>query len=327
MTTKAYSRKTSHRLHPRKAKKPSAIRSINLPGLLLSCAVLLLLFLFWQLIIGQREEEKPVRIMAELPSQEMTRELFLEIQDFPGLLHCWAVYSAQAEIRIGRYQASAEILGVDLSTWPLKIKKSAGKKRLGTAPLLVAGEDFFQGLSDEYGVRITKRQAQVFQETLETLDVEITLFFDETAAAGSYGTVPADSGETAPASSDNTVPADSGGEMSAPYADGADSLPGQESMSSFTGSFLALSDGGSLYMDAAQLRGLLKANGSPAGLSRVCLEFQGSQNAENAKKSLTKAGFLAESVCSLFFLPVGFRKNKQPEKQAIQDQGCGYVRP
>lgn len=301
MTTK---RKKAYSRSRRRADELRPVRYKYLSALLLSCTVLLLLFLFGQLLSEQRNEQKSVRMMASLPSQDITRELYLKIQDFPGLVHCWAVYGAQAEIRIGSYQASAEILGIDLSAWPLKITKSAGKKRLGSAPLLVAGEGFFQSLADEYGSPVTKRQAQVFQEKAGTLDVEITLLSNaavssfsagETSAAYANGENPLYAQDspvsygTAGAASSSRNVLSSEDSSSIVYKDVSS---GSGAPVSFTGSFLALSDDDKLYMDAAQMRGLLKACGLPAGLSRVCLEIKGKQNAENAKKSLTKAGFL-----------------------------------
>ncbi len=326
MTTEHSSRKTSRRQPPRqrtpepcsrkifpgrpsrKAGKPRLAPYALLSVFLLSGTLLLALFLFWRLITEERADQKPVRMMASLPSQDITNELFLQIQDFPGLTHCWAAYRAQANIRIGSYQASTEISGVDLSAWPLKIIKSAGKKRLGSAPLLVAGEDFFQSLSDEYGSPITRRQAQVFREKAETLDVEITLFSDAAEAAFSTG--------ERPASYAGEAESVSGQSKTASYSTAEAAFSPQDSISaeapsppvykndppdpgvpaSFTGSFLALSDGAGLYMDAAQMRDLLKSQGFPAGLSRVCLEIQGKQNAEAAKKSLEKAGFLVEKA-------------------------------
>ena len=349
MTTRQYprksfrdsvSQKSSRCSVSRKKKKTRSRRYAFLPALLLSVTLLLTAFLFWQLLAEQREGQKSVRMMAALPSGDISNELFLKIQDLPGLTHCWAVYGAQAEIRIGSYRASAEILGVDLSAWPFKITKSAGKKRLGSAPLLVAGEDFFQSLADEYGSPITKRQAQVFREKAETLDAEITLFSDTAGAAFSADETPAFSGNEPSAISLSGLSAISTNEPSdipirepsAAYTGGADPLSGQGRTASYsaagavsllqdtlssdspspaayndnipisnapvslTGSFLALSDGGRLYMDAEQMRELLKTHGFSADLSRVCLEIQGKQNAEAAKKSLTKAGFLVDKA-------------------------------
>lgn len=310
MTTRKHTRKPSRNGVSRRKKKDRSNRYALLPALLLSGTLLLIAFLFCQRIAEQREGQKSVRMMAALPSGDITNELFLKIQDFPGLTHCWAVYGTQAEIQIGSYRASAEILGVDLSAWPFKITKSAGKKRLGSAPLLVAGEDFFQSLADEYGSPITKRQAQVFREKAETLDVEITLFSDTTGAAFSAdetsvfsGNEPSAISIREPSAISTNEPSDIPiGEPSAAYTGGADPLSGQGSTASYsapaslTGSFLALSDGGRLYMDAEQMRELLKAHGFPNGLSRVCLEIQGKQNVEAAKKSLTKAGFLLDKA-------------------------------
>lgn len=302
MTTRQYPRKSSWGSVSRKKKKSRSHRYAFLPALLLSVTLLLTAFLFWQLLAEQREGQKSVRMMAALPSGNISNELFLKIQDFPGLTHCWAVYGAQAEIRIGSYRASAEILGVDLSAWPFKITKSAGKKRLGSAPLLVAGEDFFQSLADEYGAPITKRQAQVFREKAETLDAEINLFSDTTGAAFSADETSVFSGNEPSAISISESSAFSIGEPSAAYTGGADPLSGQSRTASYsapaslTGSFLALSDGGRLYMDAEQMRELLKTHGFSADLSRVCLEIRGKQNVESAKKSLTKAGFLVDKA-------------------------------
>lgn len=252
----------------RKSAGTSAGKISHLAMLLLFCSIVLILFLFWQILTEQKKEQKPVRMMASLPSGTITNDLFLEIQKLPGLRRCWVVYSAQTEIKIGSFQTSAEILGVDLSTWPLKITKSAGEKRQGTSPLIVAGEDLFQTLMDEYGTAITKRQAQVFQEKIETLDVEVTFLF-------SSEDTPFSADAPADALIENTVSED-------------------KAPSSFTGSFLALAEGDKLYMDAVQMKELMKSCRLSTDASCVYLEIVGMRNADRVRKSLEKAGFVVE---------------------------------
>lgn len=263
----------------RRMRRHHIIKYRNLSVILFVCGLLLILFLFWQIPIEQKKEQEPVRMMAALPSESIPDDVLLDIQNFPGLLCCRAAYSVQAEIKIGNFQTSAEILGVDLSAWPLKLTKSAGAKRRGSAPLIVAGEEFFQNLTDEYGTAVTKRQSQIFQEKIGTLDVEITFLsssIDEDVFSTRAATDFFQTGDSF--SVQNT----------------SDSFSAQDALSSFTGSFLALSEGNRLYMDAAQMKELLEACHLFSGISRVELEIKGEQNAESAKKSLIKAGFIVK---------------------------------
>lgn len=256
----------------RAKRRPTSIRYTILCIPLFFCVSLLVLFLLLQLLNEQKKEQESVLMTAALPSGTITEELFQTIQDYPGLLCCWAVYAAPARIRIGSYQTSAEIWGIDLSAWPLRITSSAGKKPLGRAPLLVAGQDFFQGMTDGSGAQITRRQARVFEETMGTLEVEITFSQDV---------------------SDERSTDFSAGNQERPLR--ASTAPSSVSPSSCMGGFLALTEGSRLYMDAVQMKEVLKDAQIFSGLSRVCLEIQGKKQAKAVEKSLTKAGFLVEN--------------------------------
>lgn len=269
----------SRNARSRRANRHHIVKYRNLSMILFLCGILFILFLFRQVLTEQKKDEKPVQMTVTFPSENIPKDVLSEIQNFPGLLHCWAAYSAQAQIRIGSFQTSAEILGVDLSACPMKITKSAGAKHRGAAPLIVAGEDFFQNLTDEYGTAITKRQAQIFQEKIEALDVEIAFHSPSMAEDTLFAEVALSAPQTENSFSSQAAP---------------NTFSAQDAQSSFTGSFLALAEGDGLYMDASQMKELLETCGLPAGISRVELEIKGEQNAESAKKSLIKAGFIVQ---------------------------------
>lgn len=160
---------------------------------LLGAAVLLLLWLFGQLILEQKKEEEPVFLTASLPQGEITEELYASMQDFPGLLSIWPVLSVQVQLEIGDYQTSASLLGVDLSSYPLELLSSAGEKAFGTKPLLVVGADLLSGLTDQSGAPITDRQKRILTEQLSDLSVNLSLLSGEesseslSALSGSQG--------------------------------------------------------------------------------------------------------------------------------------------
>ncbi len=138
----------------------------------------LLLVAFWlslQLFGDQRDEQKSYFLTASLPEGQITRELLEAMQKLPGVEHCWPVFGVSADIRIGGYHGTAQLCGVELSSYPLEVTASAGAKALGTKPLLVAGEQFFSRLSDGFGGKITDRQAKILSRKIDSLEAELTL--------------------------------------------------------------------------------------------------------------------------------------------------------
>ena len=247
----------------------------------------LLLLAGWlslQLWRTERQEQALFRLVISAPSAQtgtstasgffrrtgrfetFSAEILEQMDAFPGLRRRWALYGADVELCIDRYHADTELYGAALSEYPLTILKSAGERRTGMQPLLIAGQDFFGNLSDEYGNLISERQTKILKEQIDSLAVRL-------AVRGG-----ADTGE------DLSI---GGGEKNRLTENkGNDILQNAE--------FLGIVEEDGLYMDADQMRRWLAQLGLPCEIRRVILEIQGGQNAQKAQKSLEKAGFHVE---------------------------------
>lgn len=203
-------------------------------------AITVAALLFYQLIRVQRKENQTIYITAEYEKGDVTREQLEKIQQFPGLSHIWTALSVQTSLSVEGYRGTAVLLGVNLETYPVSVLVSAGEKRMGDTPLLLVGEDFLAGLTDEAGGSVTERQKKILRAQMDSLEAELTF---------------------------------------------------EENKETVTAQFLGIVSGSELYMDADQLRTMCERANLYCSCRRICLEISGSQNAEKAKESLTKAGF------------------------------------
>jgi len=177
---------------------------------------------------------------------------------FAGFEELWTIMETEVTLMVGDWQISTTLMGVDLETFPFTLVRSAGEKKLGSAPLLLAGEEIFNTMTDANGTAITTRQSKILTESMESLTAQIVLEASNLAS-----------------SSDSAGNSDGSGYTSADTAE-----------------FLGLVSGDGLYMDAAQMRTWLAGHGSSASVPLVWLQIKGKSNAEAAEKSLTDAGFL-----------------------------------
>lgn len=142
---------------------------------LLTGAFLLILWLAVCTARAQYRTQALCTLKAELPGAEITEELLRQMEKLPGFESRSICYGADAGIRVGMYTAQARILGVDLNAGLLTPVLSAGKKAAGSRPLLIVGEDFLSGLTDEHGYAITERQRDILKEQLGELEARLTL--------------------------------------------------------------------------------------------------------------------------------------------------------
>ncbi len=247
----------------------------------------LLLLAGWlslQLWQTERQEQALFRLTVSAPSAQtgtsaasglfrrtgrfetFSAEILEQMDAFPGLRRRWALYGADVELCIDRYHADTELYGAALSEYPLTILKSAGERRTGMQPLLIAGQDFLGSLSDEYGNLISERQTKILKEQIDSLAVRL-------AVRGGVDT-----------EIDNAIGNGGTGNMSGDRGD----RRFQDAK------FLGIVEEDGLYMDADQMRRWLAQLGLPCEIRRVILEIQGGQNAQKAQKSLEKAGFHVE---------------------------------
>lgn len=139
-------------------------------------AVLLMLgFLFSQMIRQELRDQAVYELTASLPEGELTEELLSQMEKLPGFCSRAVLFCTDAVIRVDSYSASVQIRGIDLASCPLNVTRSAGKKAKGSRPLLVVGEGFFAGLSDEYGKPISDRQAELLAQRLDTLTAQVVV--------------------------------------------------------------------------------------------------------------------------------------------------------
>lgn len=118
-------------------------------------------------------------LTAEVPVGEISREALEEMQEFPGFCRMWMSLTEEVEISVENYKSGGKLEGVDLISYPLKIMKSGGQKALGTKPLLVIGEDFLKGMTDQNGRTISARQAEKLLENMETLTPKLKIDGEE----------------------------------------------------------------------------------------------------------------------------------------------------
>ncbi len=188
-------------------------------------------------------------------------EILEQMDALPGLRRRWALYCADVEIEIDKYHTDTELCGVEMSEYPLNVIESTGEQQTGMRPLLIAGQDFFDSLSDEYGSPISERQTEILKEQIGSLAVRLAV----------QGAV------------DAGVSAGGGGEDDLTGNKGNDRLQDAE--------LLGIAKESGLYMDAEQMRRWLAQLELPCEIRRVELEIQGERNAQKAKGSLEKAGF------------------------------------
>ncbi|MCD8346510.1 MAG: hypothetical protein LUD16_00920 [Lachnospiraceae bacterium] len=217
-----------------------------------------LIFLLAQFALEQWQERQTYIFSARLPSQEITTELCTSMSRFAGFEELWTVMESEVTLTVGDWQISITLMGVDLETFPFTLVRSTGEKKLGSAPLLLVGEEIFNTMTDANGTAITARQSKILTESIENLTAQIVL--EASNIAGSSGS--------------------------------AGNSGGSGYTSADTAEFLGLVSGDGLYMDAAQMRTWLAGYGSSVSVHLVWLRIKGKGNAEAAEKSLTDAGFL-----------------------------------
>ncbi|MCD7955306.1 MAG: hypothetical protein LUG93_06055 [Lachnospiraceae bacterium] len=242
-----------------------------------------LIFLLAQFALEQWQERQTYILSARLFSQEITTELCTSMSRFTGFEKLWTVMESEVTLMVGDWQISTTLMGVDLETFPqcrpnakhffqwtaqvaaersegafpVTPVRSAGEKNLGSVPLLLAGEELFNMMTDANGTAITVRQSKILTESMESLTAQIIL--DDSNIAGNSGI--------------------------SSYSDAS------ENTSAETAEFLGLVSGDGLYMDADQMRSWLSGHGSSVSVHLVCLQIKGKSNAKTAEKSLTDAGF------------------------------------
>lgn len=225
----------------------NGIRTL-LPGILLLAG-----WLSVQLWQAEQREQALFRLSVSVPSGTISGEMMDQMDRLLGLQRRWAFFCADVEIRIDKYHAAAELWGVD-QEYPLTVIKSAGEKQAASGPLLIIGEDFFDGLSDEYGNPISERQADLLEEQVSTLAVRISV-----QGAGDMG------GNSAQDEGDGNRAQDAG--------------------------ILGIVREDGVYMDAEQMRRWLARMGLQCDIRHAELEIRGEQNARKAQKLLEEAGF------------------------------------
>lgn len=243
--------------------------SLFFPVLFLAASIILR-----QIYVMGREwklEKQSWNLMAESTTGEISEETLKTMCMFPGLEEIWPVISAQAGVKIEGYSASAEIRGVDLSGYPLEIVQSSGKKSMGMSPLLAAGEDFFDGMQDRNGGKISDRQKKILLENYGEMKAEVSLNSE-------FGGAMTDAGRTAE------------GESMA----GGETGTGNSDANPDMGEFLGIVKGDGLYMEQEQMKRWLEAKGIRPRVTKVCMRICGKKRAEQARSDLEKAGFVAE---------------------------------
>lgn len=225
-------------------------------------AAALVLFLALQLAAAQKKERELIRMKAVLTDGAVTEEILSQTEMFPGFRKRWALIEKDCSIRIGEYHTQARITGIDLDSWPMTVKVSAGKKAEGTIPLLVVGDTFFSGLSDDNGGTITQRQAEILAEEIGELEARIQTDIKE-------------QGDT---------------------KSSLKSSPQQGSAAGEPAWFLAITEGSGIYMEITQMQRWLEKRGEQVHINGVILELQGADNAAKARESMEKAGFTVEMM-------------------------------
>ncbi len=192
-------------------------------------------------------------------SVEFSEAILEQMDRLPGLRRRRALCCTEVEIDIDKYHTTAELCGIEMDRCPLTIVKSAGEKRTGTRPLLIAGNHFFESLSDEYGNRISGRQANILKEQIASLAVRLSV---------------QDAADAAKRLAGGGVSTDEGGKNRFQDAE-----------------LLGIAEEDGLYMDADQMKRWLAQLGLPCEIRRVELEIQGKRNEQKAEADLEKAGF------------------------------------
>lgn len=142
--------------------------------------------IFWlcgYIVLTQFRTQETFIVTVSLPSSVSLKtgikdpgigeELLLQMEKLPGFCRRSVFYGTEARIRIGMYTVQTEIRGVDMEAGLLTPVRSAGKNAAGSSPLLIIGEDFLDGLTDEYGYAISDRQKDILMQELDGLEAEI----------------------------------------------------------------------------------------------------------------------------------------------------------
>lgn len=136
-------------------------------------AILLLMWQIGNMTAEIRSENRVWRVQAELSDREITEEMLRSMGKFPGLLKLWTVFEAEVAVSVKEYTGTVSLQGVEFGEYPLTVVKSAGKKEMGSVPLLAAGENFFELLQDSGGNSVSKRQKEILRENLGALEVQL----------------------------------------------------------------------------------------------------------------------------------------------------------
>lgn len=154
--------------------------------------VLIAGLILWQaggMIKERRKEEQIWLVTAEKPEGEISQEELFTMKEFSGLENIWTVIQTEAEMKVKSYMISIAVQGVDLTTYPIKTVRSAGKKTQGAKLLLAVGEDFFEQMKDESGMSVSERQAKVLMEEVGDLKAELRLNPEEADIGAFLGVV------------------------------------------------------------------------------------------------------------------------------------------
>lgn len=153
-------------------------------------AILFLLYQTEEIRQEQAMEGKCFRMEVSLSEDVISEEMLKEMAAFPGTEKIWPILTKEVTVKVDTYTETTVLQGVDLETYPLTVVRSTGEKAKGRMPLLVAGEDFFEQLQDEYEKPISKRQKEVVLKTLKTrkasIQIQETKVCDLTGTEGEF---------------------------------------------------------------------------------------------------------------------------------------------
>lgn len=115
----------------------------------------------WQ---ERREEDKIYSLWIQADDREISKEFLQQIAQREGVKVVSAAWEIPVYVSIDSYEMDAVLLAVDMNVVPAAVKKCADRLETGNKVPMYLGADSLDGLADENGYPITKKQKELLFE-------------------------------------------------------------------------------------------------------------------------------------------------------------------
>lgn len=200
----------------------------------------LILFLLVHLFLEMQEEGRTYTTLVSLGDLTYDSDFLKSAAKIKGLRELYPVIKIPVTLKIEDYTETTAFYGIDLSAFA----KSIDEASLGTAPLLLLGQNSLANMKDSNGHQISQKQQQKYLQMGEALSITYSL----------------DAGSA------------------------SDSLASAASWLPCRVAALLENRDAEIYIPISQARALCQTSGTSFSATNVLLKINGKENLENARQ-------------------------------------------